>query len=138
MTIALGVGTRLPAHATSMGRVLLADLPQDELDAYLAQYELERFTPHTIVDPHALRAAVAEVREQGWALVDQELEIGLRSVGAPIRGAGGRTIAALNASAAAPRVSAEELRERFLPALLRTADQISSSLARVSLPQVRV
>jgi IclR family pca regulon transcriptional regulator len=138
MTIALGVGTRLPAHATSMGRVLLADLPQDELDAYLAQYELERFTPHTIVDPHALRAAVAEVREQGWALVDQELEIGLRSVGAPIRGAGGRTIAALNASAAAPRVSAEELRERFLPALLRTADQISASLARVSLPQVRV
>ena len=132
MTIALGVGTRLPAHATSMGRVLLADLPQAELDAYLSEYELEQFTPHTIVAPNALLAAVAEVREQGWALVDQELEIGLRSVAAPIRGANGRTIAALNASAAAPRVSTEELRKRFLPALLRTAEQISASLAQVS------
>jgi IclR family pca regulon transcriptional regulator len=132
MTIALGVGTRLPAHATSMGRVLLADLPQAELDAYLSDYELEQFTPHTIVAPNALLVAVAEVREQGWALVDQELEIGLRSVAAPIRGANGRTIAALNASAAAPRVSTEELRKRFLPALLRTAEQISASLAQVS------
>lgn len=134
MTIALGVGTRLPAHATSMGRVLLADLPQAELDAYLANYELERFTPHTIVEPDALRAVVADVRSQGWALVDQELEIGLRSVAAPIRGASGRTIAALNASAAAARVSKEELRTRFLPALLRTADQISASLAQVAPP----
>jgi IclR family pca regulon transcriptional regulator len=134
MTIALGVGTRLPAHATSMGRVLLADLPEGELDAYLTQYELERFTPHTIVEPDALRAAVGEVRSQGWALVDQELEIGLRSVAAPIRGANGRTIAALNASAAAARVSKEELRMRFLPALLRTAGQISASLAQVAPP----
>jgi IclR family transcriptional regulator, pca regulon regulatory protein len=132
MTIALGVGTRLPAHATSMGRVLLADLPEEELDAFLSEHELERFTPHTIVDPGALKAAVAEVRRQGWALVDQELEIGLRSVGAPITGASGRTIAALNASAAAARVSKDELETRFLPALLRTAEQISAGLAQVS------
>jgi IclR family pca regulon transcriptional regulator len=132
MTIALGVGTRLPAHATSMGRVLLADLPEEELDAFLSEHELERFTPHTIVDPGALKAAVAEVRQQGWALVDQELEIGLRSVAAPITGASGRTIAALNASAAAARVSKGELETRFLPALLRTADQISAGLAQVS------
>jgi IclR family pca regulon transcriptional regulator len=132
MTIALGVGTRLPAHATSMGRVLLADLPASELDAFLEQTNLTRYTERTITDPDELRAVVAQVREQGWALVDQELEVGLRSVAAPIRGADGRVMAALNASAAAPRVPIEELRKRFLPALLRTADQISASLARVA------
>jgi IclR family pca regulon transcriptional regulator len=130
MTIALGVGTRLPAHATSMGRVLLADLPVQELDDFLASTRLEGYTPKTIADPDELRAALAEVRKQGWALVDEELEVGLRSVAAPIRSAEGRTIAAMNVSAAASRVSLEELQERFLPKLLRTADLISASLVR--------
>jgi IclR family pca regulon transcriptional regulator len=93
MTIALGVGTRLPAHATSMGRVLLADLPASELDPFLASTKLERFTDLTITDPDELRSTLAEVREQGWAMVDEELEVGLRSVAAPIRSADGRTIA---------------------------------------------
>jgi IclR family pca regulon transcriptional regulator len=75
---------------------------------------------------------LAEVRKQGWALVDQELEIGLRSVAAPIRNTEGRTIAALNCSAAAARVSIDELRSRFLPSLLRTADLVSESLLRGS------
>src|SRR5205809_410325 len=90
MTIALGVGTRLPAHATSMGRVLLADLPGSQLDAFLAEGPFERFTEHTITKPDRLRRAIAEARAQGYALVDQELEIGLRSIAAPIRGADGR------------------------------------------------
>jgi IclR family pca regulon transcriptional regulator len=137
MTIALGVGTRLPAHATSMGRVLLADLPAEELDRFLAETTLERLTEHTIVDPDELRTALAQVREQGWALVDQELEIGLRSVAAPIQGADGRTIAALNVSAAAARVSIEELRGRFLRALLRTAELISAGLTRGAPPSGR-
>jgi IclR family transcriptional regulator, pca regulon regulatory protein len=129
MTIALGVGTRLPAHATSMGRVLLADLPEEELDAFLSEHELERFTPHTIVEPRALEAAVAEVREQGWALVDQELEIGLRSVAAPIR-RGPETIASLNVSSAVSRVSLDDLRRRILPPLVQTANTISNALTQ--------
>lgn len=127
MTIALGVGTRLPAHATSLGRVLLAGLPEDELERFLAETPLERFTDRTITDPDDLGLAVAEVRTQGWALVDQELEIGLRSIAAPITRAPCGTIAAINVSAPASRVSLEELRERFLPALLETAEQISTN-----------
>jgi IclR family pca regulon transcriptional regulator len=130
MTIALGVGSRLPAHATSMGRVLLADLPEDELDEFLATTPLERFTEYTITDPDRLREALAEVREQGWALNDQELEIGLRSIAAPITSADGRAAAALNTSAAAPRVSVEEFRERLLPPLLSTAELISAGVRR--------
>jgi IclR family pca regulon transcriptional regulator len=137
MTIALGVGTRLPAHPTSMGRVLLADLPADELDRFLADARLERFTEHTITDPGQLRAQLAQVREQGWALVDQELEIGLRAAAAPITGADGRTIAALNVSTAAARVPEEELRERFLPMLLKTAEQISACLVGGARPGSR-
>jgi IclR family pca regulon transcriptional regulator len=130
MTIALGVGTRLPAHATSMGRVLLADLPEAELDRYLAETHLERFTKRTVVDPDRLRAIVGQVRKQGFALVDEELEIGLRSIAAPIKRADGGTIAALNVSAAASRVSVDELRGRFLSLLLETTSLISASLLR--------
>ena len=121
MTVALGIGARLPAHATSMGRVLLAGLRDDELGRFLDQTPLERLTEHTITDPDELRLAVLEARAQGWALVDQELEIGLRSVAAPIKRTPCGTIAAVNVSAAAQRVSLDEFRERFLPDLLQTA-----------------
>jgi IclR family pca regulon transcriptional regulator len=130
MTISLGVGSRLPAHATAMGRVLLADLPAEELDGFLDATPLERYTEHTIGDADALRAEVAKVREQGWAFVDQELEIGLRSIAAPLSGPNGQVVAALNTSAAVPRVSIEEFHERFLPALLQTAAEISDGLKR--------
>ncbi|TFV89861.1 IclR family transcriptional regulator C-terminal domain-containing protein [Blastococcus sp. CT_GayMR16] len=125
MTIALGIGSRLPAHSTSMGRVLLADLPDAELDAFLATGPFAAATERTTTDPEELRTAVRQVREQGWSMVDQELETGLRSISAPIRGADGRTIAALNLAAAAPRIGLDELRGQFLPPLLTTADQIS-------------
>ena len=130
MTISLGIGSRLPAHATSMGRVLLADLPDDELDAYLATGPFTAHTERTTVDPGELRTAVHRVREQGWSLVDQELEMGLRSISAPIRGGDGRAVAALNIAAAAPRVGLDDLRERFLPPLLATAEQISLAFNR--------
>jgi IclR family transcriptional regulator, pca regulon regulatory protein len=130
MTISLGIGSRLPAHATSMGRVLLADLPDDELDAYLATGPFTAHTERTTVDPGELRTAVRRVREQGWSLVDQELEMGLRSISAPIRGADGRAVAALNIAAAAPRVGLDDLRERFLPPMLATAEQISLAFSR--------
>ena len=117
-----------------MGRVLLAGLPDDELDEFLAGAQLERHTDWTVTDPSRLRSLVEQVRRQGWALNDQELEIGLRSIAAPIRSGDGRTIAALNVSAAAPRVSIDELEQRFLPALLETANDISDSLIRGAPP----
>ena len=131
MAIALSVGSRLPAHATSMGRVLLAALPDDELEQFLAETPLEPLTERTITDPGELRAAIAEVREQGWALVDQELETGLRSVAAPINRPPCGTIAAINVSAAAHRVSIEEFHGRILPALLETAEQISAGASSI-------
>ena len=127
MTISLGVGTRLPAYCTSMGRVLLAGLPEAEVAAFLASARLERQTDRTITDPIRLRAAVDEVRERGWALVDQELELGLRSIAAPLR-AGGQTIAALNVAVAAPRVGLGELRDTILPDLVNAARRISEAL----------
>jgi IclR family transcriptional regulator, pca regulon regulatory protein len=133
MTIALGIGTRLPAHCTSMGRVLLAALPEPELEDFLATARLEAYTDRTIVDPERLRQTIHTVREQGWALVDQELEIGLRSIAAPLR-VDGRTIAAINVSAAAPRVPLEQLRGRFLPELLKTVDLIATALERQRRP----
>jgi IclR family transcriptional regulator, pca regulon regulatory protein len=133
MTIALGVGTRLPAHCTSMGRVLLAALGDDELEAFLASARLEAYTDRTITEPDRLRRTIQTVRDQGWALVDQELEIGLRSIAAPLR-IDGRTIAAINVSAAAPRVPLEQLRGRFLPELLKTAEMISTALERQRRP----
>jgi IclR family pca regulon transcriptional regulator len=129
MTISLGVGSRLPACCTGMGRVLLADLPGDELDAFLAEAELERFTERTITDRARLREVIENVRENGWALMDQELELGLRSVAAPLR-AGGHTIAALNVAVAAPRVALDELRGAILPELLSAAERISAALER--------
>lgn len=128
MTISLDVGARLPAHATSMGRVLLAALPDDELEPFLESTRLEPYTEHTIVDHDKLRAAILQVREQGWALVDQELEIGLRSVAAPITRGPAGTIAAINCSAAAHRVSIDEFRTRLVPALLETAKLISAGV----------
>jgi IclR family transcriptional regulator, pca regulon regulatory protein len=127
MTVTLGVGARLPAHATSMGRVLLAALPDAELERFLELTPLERFTDNTITDPAALRDAVLETREQGWALVDQELELGLRSVAAPVTGPSRCAIAAVNVSAAAQRVSIDEFRKRFLPDLVETAAAISAA-----------
>lgn len=129
MTIALALGSRLPAHATSLGRALLAELDDDALDGVLARVELRSYTPHTIVDRDRLRAEIRRVRRQGWALVDQELEVGLRSVAAPIRGRTGVAVAAVNVSAAAGRVSLERMRGEFVPALLATVERINHRLA---------
>jgi IclR family pca regulon transcriptional regulator len=129
MSITLSVGTRLPAHCTSMGRVLLAALAPEQLDNYLATAALEPWTDRTITDRDRLRAVLDETRQRGWALVDQELEIGLRSVAAPIR-RGPDTIAALNVSSAVSRVSLEDLRRRILPPLIETATTISNALTQ--------
>ncbi|GAA3982644.1 IclR family transcriptional regulator [Comamonas faecalis] len=124
----LAVGSRLPAFWTSMGRVLLAALPDDELHARLAAAPRERFTAHTALDDAALLARITQARQQGWCVVDQELEEGLISVAAPLRNATGQVVAALNISGQASRTSPEALREQLLPELLRTAQDISRTL----------
>ena len=134
MTVAISVGTRFPAYATSMGRVLLADRPDDWLDGYLASVTLAPLTSHTIADPRALRAELATIREQGWALVDQELEEGLRSVAAPIRDGDDRVVAAVNVSTHAGRRSVAGVIQDLLEPLLRTARAIEADLRQASGP----
>jgi len=129
MRVAINVGTRFPAYATSMGRVLLAALEPEELEAYLARADITPITARAIAGPDALRDELARVRAQGWALVDQELEEGLRSIAVPIR-SGGRVVAAVNVSAHASRASKDTVRKVLLPPLLRTAANIEEDLSR--------
>ena len=128
MNVAINVGTRLPAHLTSMGRVLLAALEPDRREELLCSIELSAVTPKTILEPAALREELARIREQGWAIVDQELEEGLRSVGAPVRTGAGSVVAAINLSTHASRSTIEYMRDELLPALLRTAQAIGREL----------
>ena len=133
MTVAISVGTRFPAYATSMGRVLLAQLSDDELERYLAEATFERLTSRTVTNPARLRTIVRDAARQGYAIVDQELEEGLRAVAAPIRGADVGS-AAINVSAHASRVSMGAMRGQILPALLETARQIEADLQAQSSP----
>ena len=130
MTVAISVGTRFPAYATSMGRVLLAGLPDDELDDYLAKVQLSRLTGRTVASRSSLRTEILRVRAQGWALVDRELEDGLRAVAAPIRDRNGRTIAAVNVSVAASRMPLDAMRRTVVPPLVATAARIEADQPR--------
>ncbi|WP_433528080.1 IclR family transcriptional regulator [Micromonospora sp. CA-263727] len=128
MTVGISVGTRFPAYATSMGRVLLAAQPADWLDNYLAAAQLRPLTRRTITDPAKLRATFTRIAAQGYAIVDQELEEGLRSLAAPIHGDNGTVIAAVNVSAHASRGSFDMIRKELLPPLLATAKRIEEDL----------
>ena len=129
MSIDLGVGSRLPANCTSMGRVLLAGLADDELAAFLRRVKLTPFTHRTIVQKDALADAIARVRRQQYAVVDQELEIGLRSIAVPVKDFRQRVAAAINVSVQATRVSVAEMEKTFLPALRAAADELGMMLA---------
>lgn len=128
MTVSINIGTRFPAFATSMGRVMLAHLPADELDEYLDEAQLAALAPHTVETKAELREELRQVAHQGWALVDQELEAGLRSVAAPIRDRSGRVVAAVNVSSHASRTSSERARQTLLPPLRQTAARIEGDL----------
>lgn len=128
MTVGISVGTRFPAYATSMGRVLLAGQPVQWLDDYLAKAELKPLTRRTITDPAKLRAVLGKISAQGYALVDQELEEGLRSLAVPVHGENGHVIAAVNVSAHASRGSSDVIRRELLPPLLETAKRIEEDL----------
>ncbi|ASY59423.1 IclR family transcriptional regulator [Sinorhizobium sp. CCBAU 05631] len=120
MSINLMPGSRLPAYCASMGRVLLAALPESEAREILARTELKANTPRTKTDPEELMAELRRVREQGYAIIDQELELGLCSIAVPLMNARGQVVAALNIGAPAAHVAVAELAERYLPLLKET------------------
>lgn len=129
MTVSINVGTRFPAYATSLGRAILAGLEPDELDSYLDRYELEALTPRTIIDEGMFRDELTRVREQGYALLDQELEPGLRSIAVPVRDPSHRVVAASNISTHSSRVPMDDLLERLLPILQEGTARIEYDLA---------
>src|SRR4051794_29759840 len=129
MSITLAVGTRLPAYATSMGRVLLAGLAEEEFEERLSRIDIQPLTAHTVKDEKGLREAIAASGRQGWATVDQELEEGLRSAAVPIRSGPGEVTAALNVSVHASRASMAALRRDFLPHALAAAAAIEDDLS---------
>jgi IclR family transcriptional regulator, pca regulon regulatory protein len=128
MSADLGVGARLPAVSTSMGRVLLANLEPVARAAALKDAVLEKHTRHSITSKARLRTVLDDVRARGYSIVDQELEEGLRSIAVPIRGREGRVVAAMNVSSQANRVSVEAMERTFLPVLQRAAADVSDAL----------
>ncbi|ACC72899.1 IclR family transcriptional regulator [Paraburkholderia phymatum] len=129
MTINLSIGSRLPAYCTSMGRVLLSALDEATLDATLDASRITAHTPRTITDKDELKKVIAQVRTQGWAVVDQELEGGLISLSAPIRNRRGQIIAAMNISGNAQRNSAKQMVKAFLEPLQKAAQSVSNMVA---------
>jgi IclR family pca regulon transcriptional regulator len=124
LSVALHVGTRLPAFCTSMGRVLLSDMPKAELESFLARADLRTLAPKTITDRAALERAILAAGRDGHALVDEELEPGLRSIAVPVRDRSGRTVAAINVSTQSARFSVAAMEREILPHLRRAAAAI--------------
>lgn len=130
MSISLGVGSRLPAHCTALGRVLLGGMKEAELATWLERHPPTSVTPRTVTDVSTLIDIVAGARADGWCLVDQELEEGLVSIAAPIVDRGGRIVAALNLSGQVNRTPPEYLREALVPRLVETTRRISDLLIK--------
>jgi len=138
VTLAVEIGTRFPALATSLGKVLLAALPGDEVDRVLAQPSRSGVQPRRQAAVAERDAELREVRARGWALTDEQLAPGIRSVAAPLRDGSGRVIAALNVNAHAAETSVDRLVGQHLPLLLTTAGEISADFARRdSVPHAR-
>lgn len=129
MSVDLSIGSRLPAYCTSMGRVLLASLSSAELAAYLGRVKLLALTPHTLTTRDKLMKALESVHRDGYSIVDQELEIGLRSIAVPVTDASGRTVAAMNIGAQASRAAARLMEQQFLPQLQAAARELGLLLA---------
>ena len=129
MSVTLGVGSRLEAYCTALGRVLLASLPPQQAVQVLTRTPLVAHTRFTVTSRHRLEELLAQVRAEGFALNDQELEIGLRSIAVPVRNVVATTVAAMNVSAQASRLSRRELIESALPALRAAAERLGSQLA---------
>ena len=124
LSLALNTGSRLPAYCTALGRVLLAGLSATQLDRYFASVVLAPHTERTVVSEQKLRDILFEVRQRGFAVVEEELETGLRSIAVPIRGASGATVAALSIGAQVGRISRDQIEDLFLPSLLNASNEI--------------
>jgi IclR family pca regulon transcriptional regulator len=124
MSIDLGIGSRLPAYCTSMGRVLLAGLPPADLDAYLSHVKLTKLTHRTVSEPAELKTVLNAVRRAGFSIVDQELEIGLRSIAVPVTDPSGKVVAAINVGTQSSRVSVAEMEQKFLPPLRAASHEL--------------
>ena len=129
MTINLGIGTRLPAHVTSMGRIIMA--MNDVEDEVLDTFKYEQHTINTIVNKHDLKEELLKIKGQGWALVDQELEAGVRSISAPIFSKDGSVKFAMNIGCQSSRVSRDKLINAFLPHLLEVTAEITNALKKI-------
>jgi IclR family pca regulon transcriptional regulator len=125
MAVDLHIGSRLPAYCTSMGRILLAYLPAEQLEQYLAKVNLIPHTTRTITSIEKLRLALRNIRRNGYAICDQEYEVGLRSIAVPVYSSSGRVVATLNLSGNAPRLSVLEMQNRFLTPLRNAANELS-------------
>ena len=130
--LSVQIGTRFPALATSLGKVLLAALPAADLEAVLAQPTRSGLVPRWQPDRDERDAALREVRARGWALTDEQLTLGIRSVAAPLRDGTGQVIASVNVNAHAAETSVERLVGEHLPLLLATAGEISADFARLA------
>jgi IclR family pca regulon transcriptional regulator len=128
LSVGLSVGSRLPAYCTSMGRVLLAALPQDQLDTYLRNLKPRRYTSKTITDPERLREVITKARRGGFALVNEELEAGLRALSVPVRNRQNNVVAAINVGAHALRIDQKQMLHRCLPVLRESAATITDIL----------
>jgi IclR family transcriptional regulator, pca regulon regulatory protein len=129
MSVDLSIGSRLPAFCTSMGRVLLANLPAGDVESYFQRVQLRSYTDRTVTSASKLKQLLRAVQRSGYAIVDQELEEGLRSIAVPIRNPAGKVVAALNAGTQAQRVQTVELQSKFLPNLLAAAQEIGMLLS---------
>jgi IclR family transcriptional regulator, pca regulon regulatory protein len=130
MSTALSVGSRLPAFHTALGRALLGFLDEAEVWRRLRSVRLQAYTPYTIIEVQALFDRVRADREQGFSIVDEELEQGLRALAVPVIDQGGQAVGAVNLSTHANRTTRNEMRDKFLPALRQIADQVSRRLTR--------
>jgi len=129
MSVGLSVGSRLPAYCTSMGRVLLSAIPKEQLTKYIDRLEMKALTSKTITDKQALHDVLIRVRTDRFAMTDEELELGLRSIAVPVEARNGRVVAAMNIGVHASRVSAAEMIHKFLPVLQENARSLGQVLA---------
>lgn len=128
-SVALVIGSRLPAYTTSTGRVLLAHLPEAEVDRILASSDFRKRTAKSLDTPEQVKEQLPKIAERGWSLIDEELELGLRAVAAPVRDDTGRVIAAINVSMTVVRTPFTDIETKVVPKLLQTADHISFALS---------
>ncbi len=128
MAYGLHLGARLPVHATSTGRVLLAAMPRAEFTAWLKGRELARLTPRTVIDHKAFRDAIAQVRGDDFAIAREEHELGVHALAVPLRNMQGRTVAALNVVASPDRLEPSVMRKDLLPLLMDAARELRALL----------